>query len=665
MKNSIKLRIYISFLSLGSLFIINAIFTVFILNESKQLTDHMRNVVDPSLKKLDDLRDMLMQSKMYSTNWVFLRYSEKDKEALKQIHTKGYNDLKIQLHQLSAQWQSKENRDSLQHLFKGFENLLLQEKEIMSSLQKFSDYDDPVLKLNAESIVENNVLPQTETLINCLIGIISKEHKLRTIEEEKLQHAFNVFWTVVILLAFSIIAIGILLSKYLTSIIVNPIKQIRNIVYDLGRGVTNKIENHHKADEIGEMVAAVNQLSDKLRYTAEFAQKTGERKFDAPFQPLSDDDTLGKALVVMRDNLKSVDESLNLAQHIAKLGSWEFNIETGKTFCSDELYRIFEVTSSSVFPLHKPFLDILHSDDRGMISKLVQNSLQTGEPFTWECRITCDSGVIKTLFLQTNVTKNENEQVVKLYGIVQDITERKKAEQQLETKNNELQLKNRELEQFAYVTSHDLQEPLRTISSFVDQFQKTYKEGLDERGHKFLHYIVQATDRMRTLIKDLLDYSRIGRKKELAPVDCNEIVNIVLADLDSAIKESGAEIKAARLPVINGYTTELKQLFQNLIINAIKFRKKETQPEIQIVSHSIGDGYEFIIKDNGIGIPEEHSERIFVIFQRLHTRTEYDGSGIGLSHCKKIVELHGGKIWVQSKLGEGSIFHFTIQQNLN
>jgi signal transduction histidine kinase len=665
MKNSIKLRIYISFLSLGSLFIVNAILTVFILNSSKTLADHMRNVVDPSLKKLDDFRDMLVQSKMYSTNWVFLRYSEKDKQTLQYIHNKGYNELKLQLQQLSAQWQSKENRDSLHQLFKGFEKLLRQEKDIMNSLQRFSDYDDPVLKLNAESIIENNVLPQTETLTNCLFGIISKEHKLRSIEEEKLQNAFNVFWAVVVLLAFSIIAIGFLLSKYLTNIIVNPVKQIRNIVYDLGRGVTNKIENHHKADEIGEMVAAVNQLSDKLRYTAEFAQKTGERKFDEPFQPLSDDDTLGKALVMMRDNLKSVDESLNLAQHTAKLGSWEFNMETGETFCSDELYRVFEVVPSSVVPLHQPFLDNLSPDDRDDLSKLVYNSLQTGESFTWECRISCKSGIIKTLFLQTNVTKNKNEQVTKLYGIVQDITERKKAEQQLEAKNNELQLKNKELEQFAYVTSHDLQEPLRTISSFVDQFQKIYKEGLDERGQKFLLYIVQATDRMRTLIKDLLDYSRIGRKKELAPVDCNEIVNIVLADLNSAIKESGAEIKTGKLPVIKGYTTELKQLFQNLIINAIKFRKKEIQPEIQIVSHPVGGGYEFVIKDNGIGIPEEHNERIFVIFQRLHTRTEYDGSGIGLSHCKKIVELHGGKIWVQSKPGEGSTFHFTILQNLN
>jgi signal transduction histidine kinase len=665
-KSSIKLRIYASFLLLGFLFVTNAFFTVFILNKSERMTDHMKQVVDPSLKKLDDFHDMLLQSKMLSTNWVFLRYSEKDKVALSYIHTNGYANLKSQLQRLSFQWKSKQNRDSLRQLFKGFESLMAEEKQIMNALQKFSDYDDPVLKLTAEGVVENVVLPQTETLNNALLNIVTEERKLRLAEEEKLAKAFRLFWGAVVFLAFTMVVIGLILSRYLTSIIVKPVRQIRKIIYDLGRGVTNKIEHPDKTNEIGEMVHAVNQLSDKLRYTAEFAQKTGERKFDEPFQPLSEDDTLGKALVMMRDNLRSVDESLNLAQHIAKLGSFEYNIDTGKTFCSDELYRIFELAPSSITsPIHASFFECFFPDDREAIRQLALNSLQSGEPFQLECRIMCKSGIVKTLFFHANLAKNESGQVIKFYGIVQDITERKKAEQQLETRNNELQLKNKELEQFAYVTSHDLQEPLRTISSFVDQFQKIYKDSLDERGQKFLHYIVQATDRMRTLIKDLLDYSRIGRKKSLAPVDCNEVMNMVLADLHIAIKESGAEIKTGELPVIRGYTTELKQLFQNLIINAIKFRKKEVHPEIEIVSQQVRSGYEFMIKDNGIGIPEEHNERIFVIFQRLHTRTEYEGSGIGLSHCKKIVELHGGRIWVKSNPGEGSTFHFTILENNN
>ena len=180
-----------------------------------------------------------------------------------------------------------------------------------------------------------------------------------------------------------------------------------------------------------------------------------------------------------------------------------------------------------------------------------------------------------------------------------------------------------------------------------------------------MHYIVHASERMRILIKDLLDYSRIGRQKQLAKIDCNAVINTVLADLDVAIRESGAAIRAENLPVIKGYNTEIKQLFQNLLTNALKFRKKDINPEIRISSKPIQGGYEFRVQDNGIGIPEEHNERIFVIFQRLHTRTEYEGSGIGLSHCKKIVELHGGRMWVKSKPGEGSIFHFTILENQN
>jgi PAS domain S-box-containing protein len=257
-------------------------------------------------------------------------------------------------------------------------------------------------------------------------------------------------------------------------------------------------------------------------------------------------------------------------------------------------------------------------------------------------------------------------------AMVTDITQRKlqdellrKSEADLERKNIELEQKNKELEQFAYITSHDLQEPLRTISSFVERFQDLYKDKLDDTALKFLHFISQGSERMKTLIKDLLDYSRIGRQKELVQVDCNEIVNTVLADLNTAIDESNAKIKSERLPVICGYSTEIKQLFQNLVTNAIKFRKKGVIPEVHIAFRSIEGGWEFSVQDNGIGIDEQHSERIFVIFQRLHTRTEYEGTGIGLSHCKKIVELHGGKIWIKSNPGEGSTFYFTILEKHN
>jgi len=261
-----------------------------------------------------------------------------------------------------------------------------------------------------------------------------------------------------------------------------------------------------------------------------------------------------------------------------------------------------------------------------------------------------------------NVQKRNLEQRVKeqTHQLIKSTEEEQRARKEAEQANKDLEIKNKEMEQFAYIASHDLQEPLRTTSSFVGLLQNQYQGKLDEKADRYITYILEASERMKVLIKNLLDFSRIGNKKELEQVDCDKVLHNVLDDLGIAISEAGATIKYSQLPVISGYATELKQLFQNLVTNAIKFRKKETPPAINI-SVQYKEGYwEFAFKDNGIGIEEKFSEKIFVIFQRLHTRTEYEGSGIGLSHCKKIVELHKGKIWVESRPGEGSTFYFTL-----
>ncbi len=276
--------------------------------------------------------------------------------------------------------------------------------------------------------------------------------------------------------------------------------------------------------------------------------------------------------------------------------------------------------------------------------------------------------------VEISLSPLETEDGVLVSAAIRDISEKKKLENQIREINinlekkvlyrtAELETKNKELEQFAYVASHDLQEPLRTISSFVGFLKEEYTGRLDENADNYLVYISQASERMRILIKDLLDYSRIGRKKIIQEVNCNEILSDVLADLSSSIEETNAKvIVLGSLPVVTGYATELKQLFQNLIINSIKFHKENIPPKINIQGERINGGWQFSFKDNGIGIEKKHHERIFIIFQRLHNRTEYEGSGIGLSHCKKIVDLHGGKLWVDSELGAGSNFQFTINE---
>ncbi len=247
------------------------------------------------------------------------------------------------------------------------------------------------------------------------------------------------------------------------------------------------------------------------------------------------------------------------------------------------------------------------------------------------------------------------EEGLLISAAIRDISERKHIKA--------LENKNKELEQFAYIASHDLQEPLNTINSFINLFEAENKIKLDEDAKAYLSYIRQSADRMTELITDILEYSRLGGKSQTDSVDCNKIVKDVIDDMQASILETKTNIEVDPLPTINAYPVELRLLFQNLVSNAIKFRKKNTDCIIKI-SYKKGNGdHHFIVEDNGIGIDEKYKDKIFIIFQRLHGRKQYEGTGIGLAHCKKIVELHHGKIWLESVPDVGSKFHFTIPEN--
>ena len=224
----------------------------------------------------------------------------------------------------------------------------------------------------------------------------------------------------------------------------------------------------------------------------------------------------------------------------------------------------------------------------------------------------------------------------------------------------ELLIANKELEQIVYVASHDLQEPLRTVSNYMKVFEEDYIELLDDNARKYLQSVNNATKRMSILIKSLLDFSRLGHNKTLTYVDCKELLDDVISDLETMIKTSNAIIEVAEMPKLNVYETEIRQVFQNLITNSIKFQKKNAQARIKIYAENINEKWKFSVSDNGIGIAPAYFERIFDIFQRLPTKESYEGSGIGLANCKKIVQLHQGEIDVESTSEEGTTVHFTI-----
>ena len=244
--------------------------------------------------------------------------------------------------------------------------------------------------------------------------------------------------------------------------------------------------------------------------------------------------------------------------------------------------------------------------------------------------------------------------------ILRDITERERAEKKLAEKMAELARSNADLEQFAYVASHDLQEPLRMVAAYTQLLAERYRGQLDENADKYIGYASEGALRMQSLVQDLLAFSRAGRNGDACgPVDCDAAMEEVLLNLGPAMQESGAVVTHAALPVVWANRSHLTQVFQNLIGNAIKFHGKEA-PVISVQAEKTGGQWLFSVSDNGIGIAPEHAENIFVVFQRLHTRTEYPGNGIGLAICKKIIEHGGGKIWVEAQAGHGSIFKFTI-----
>ena len=283
--------------------------------------------------------------------------------------------------------------------------------------------------------------------------------------------------------------------------------------------------------------------------------------------------------------------------------------------------------------------------------------LQTGKPHRWD--LACPDG---RQFDVMAFPFTDEEGAALILEVDIDVTERKGAEEKLAHQAAELARSNADLQQFAYVASHDLEEPLRAVAGFTKLLQERYRDRLDADANDFIEFAVDGARRAQRLITDLLAYSRVGtRGAPLAPAECEAVLRDTLADLVLAIEDSGGEVTHDPLPVVDADESQLGQLFRNLIVNGLKFHGAEA-PRVHVSAERIPGAWRFSVRDNGIGIDRQYAETIFAVFQRLHTPTEYPGTGIGLAIAKKIVERHGGRIWVESEPGKGSTFYFTIPE---
>jgi PAS domain S-box-containing protein len=364
-------------------------------------------------------------------------------------------------------------------------------------------------------------------------------------------------------------------------------------------------------------------------------------------------------------------------EELLQFGSWSWDIKTDNMEWTQGMYDIAGFGRGEIAPMSGSFyLQLVSGDDKEKVGHAIEDAIITHSGFELDYVLKTKSGEEKSVFTKGKAIVNSKGEVKKVVGITRDITSLKNLERERERTIKELNRSNKELEEFAYVASHDLQEPLRKIATFNERLKMKFGEILGTDGMAYLDRIISSTDNMRMLIDNLLEFSRITRSSQaFCPCDLNLLVRDAISDQELKIEETGCVIHVSYLPPIEAVPMEIKQLFTNLISNAIKFRKKDATPIIMIKAERatkteknryhlpLEKNYLRVeVKDNGIGFEEEYSERIFQIFQRLHGKTEYAGSGIGLAICKKIVDNHEGIIFASGKPGMGSMFTIMLPE---
>lgn len=360
--------------------------------------------------------------------------------------------------------------------------------------------------------------------------------------------------------------------------------------------------------------------------------------------------------------LAESEQRIKLALENSKQGLWDWDIPSGRVILDENWFTILGYAPGELPGHVSTWSKILHPDDQpGVDDKLKQHFDSSANLFDVEYRARTKSrGWIWVNSRGSVQARDAAGKPLRMMGTIQDITSRKLAEEQLAARAAELARSNSELERFAYVASHDLREPLRMVLSFCTLLKERYVGRLDERADKYIRFAVEGATRMQLLVDDLLEYSRVGRSKErMENVDLHAVLDVALANLKVAMSESHAQLCVGSLPWVRGDEQRLIQVLQNLIGNALKFRG-EAPPHLRISAERDGRHWRISLQDNGIGIDPQYFERIFVVFQRLHTQAEYPGTGVGLALCKRILELHGGQIWLESAPDSGTTFHFTL-----
>lgn len=384
-------------------------------------------------------------------------------------------------------------------------------------------------------------------------------------------------------------------------------------------------------------------------------------------------------LLKSKEEIETTRELLDETEELLQFGSWAWDVSTNTVSWTSGLYSLMEYSREEVagkVGLDFYFSHVLEENVEPLRDR-VRHALEDKADFSYEYVIRTRSGALKNISTRGRVVTNERGEVIKVLCINRDITALRSFEKEQERSIRELNRSNRDLEEFAYIASHDLQEPLRKISMFTERLKAKYDKALDQEGELFIERILLSAANMRTLIDNLLEFSRTNRRSyTLDQVSLEAVLENVISELELKIEETGAKIDiSGHFPVVQAATSEMKQLFGNILSNAIKFRKKEREAHVRVRAARLSQQekqalglapnkifYKVEIEDNGIGFEPEYSEKIFQVFQRLNGKSEYPGSGIGLAICKKIVEKHNGLIFARSQPEQGATFTVVLPE---
>ena len=371
------------------------------------------------------------------------------------------------------------------------------------------------------------------------------------------------------------------------------------------------------------------------------------------------------------DSLRKSESSLRLAQRIGRIGSWEADLEQETLEWSEETYRIFGCVPEKFAPTECGFFELVHPDDRLTVRRVADHALSHSKYYSVDYRILCPDGTERHLVQQARIVRNDDGRPVQMIGTVQDITERKRAEESLRELNEQLETRvqertrqleqaNQELESFSYSVSHDLQAPVRAINGFVQILREDHHDRMDAEMVRLCGVIASNSRRMGEMIEDLLSFSKLDAHDfRSVPTDMKSLAALV-ANEQVAVANSAALVRIGELPPASVDESLFRQVFSNLISNALKYSRSNSAPEIEVGARTEGGDVVYFVRDNGVGFDMRYAGKLFKVFQRLHQTEQFEGTGVGLAIVQRVVQRHGGRVWAESAPGRGATFHFAL-----